>query len=282
MIRIPTRFAAALLIALPSAAPAPVPALRGIDHIPVAVADLESAEARFRLLGFTIKPGRPHANGIRNGHAKFADGSYIELITAPAAVDALTARYRQHLAAGDGPAFLSLYVADTRPLLSALAAMGAAREDGSVVFPKGPLDIFFFGTRDRSPTDRPDHYRHANGARSLDRVWLAPTDPRAVMRMMAALGAHFRPARRCLPRCTMAQVAQLPGGEVVVLGAHAQRAPGRAIIGASIRVDSLARTRRALASGGIAIRQGGAIATADAIFVPPALANGLWLQFHER
>jgi len=72
----------------------PRPLVVGIDHIPVVVADLERAQADFRAMGFAIKPGRPHADGIRNAHVKFRDGTEIELITAPAAVDSLTAEYR--------------------------------------------------------------------------------------------------------------------------------------------------------------------------------------------
>jgi hypothetical protein len=44
------------------------PALLGLDHIPVGVSDLERAGATFGGLGFALKPGRDHANGIRNAH----------------------------------------------------------------------------------------------------------------------------------------------------------------------------------------------------------------------
>src|SRR5262245_2486202 len=89
--------------------PAGDPAVVGLDHVPIAVANLEAAAARYRGLGFTLKPGRPHDNGIRNQHAKFADGTELELISAPEARDALTTTYRRHLEHGDGPAFLALY-----------------------------------------------------------------------------------------------------------------------------------------------------------------------------
>ena len=81
----------------------------GLDHIPVAVRDLERASADFRALVFAIKPGRDHANGIRTAHVKFRDGSGIELITAGAAVDELTTRYVDLLAHGEGPAFVALH-----------------------------------------------------------------------------------------------------------------------------------------------------------------------------
>src|SRR5580692_8943157 len=67
------------------------PLIFGVDHIPLVVSDLDGAEADFRAMGFSIKPGRPHADGIRNAHVKFPDGTEIELITAPRSADILTA-----------------------------------------------------------------------------------------------------------------------------------------------------------------------------------------------
>ena len=57
-----------------SRAHAQEPLVIGIDHIPVVVTDLERAQADYRAMGFAIKPGRFHADGIRNAHVKFPDG----------------------------------------------------------------------------------------------------------------------------------------------------------------------------------------------------------------
>ncbi len=67
--------------------------VRGLDHIPLAVKDLEQSQADFEALGFVLKPSRPHANGLRNTHAKFPAGTEIELITALSASDALSSDY---------------------------------------------------------------------------------------------------------------------------------------------------------------------------------------------
>src|SRR5689334_22739161 len=104
----------------------PQPLLVGMDHIPVVVRDLEQAEADFQALGFAIKPGRVHADGIRNAHVKFPDGTEIELITAPAATDALTAEYRARLKTGEGPVYFGLYAPDPTVLSARLAASGFA------------------------------------------------------------------------------------------------------------------------------------------------------------
>jgi hypothetical protein len=57
---------------------------------------------------------------------KFPNGTEIELITAPAALDALTTEYFNWLQAGDGPAFLGIYAPDFGALIKRLSTFGLA------------------------------------------------------------------------------------------------------------------------------------------------------------
>ena len=152
------------------------PAVVGLDHIPIAVSNLDQAAERYRALGFSLKPGRPHDNGITNQHVKFTDGTELELITAPEARDALTGTYRRHLAAGDGPAFLAFYAPARDRVPERLAA---------------PLEYIFFGPRNASPTDRPEHFAHANTGESFVEVWLAADDLSPERQLLEKLGATF-------------------------------------------------------------------------------------------
>jgi catechol 2,3-dioxygenase-like lactoylglutathione lyase family enzyme len=54
-----------------------------IDHIVIAVADLDRAVADYEALGFTISPGGEHPRGSRNALVCFADGAYLEIIAFP-------------------------------------------------------------------------------------------------------------------------------------------------------------------------------------------------------
>jgi hypothetical protein len=85
------------------------PVVSGVDHIPVVVTDLDKAQADFRAMGFVIKAGRFHADGIRNAHVKFRDGTEIELITASKAVDALTSEYVAKMKTSEGPVYFGLF-----------------------------------------------------------------------------------------------------------------------------------------------------------------------------
>lgn len=53
----------------------------GIDHVVIAVSDLDQTQADFTAAGFTVVPGGEHTNGeTHNMLVAFADGSYFELI----------------------------------------------------------------------------------------------------------------------------------------------------------------------------------------------------------
>ncbi len=238
-----------------------LPAIVGLDHIPIAVNDLERAAERFRALGFVLKPGRPHANGIRNQHAKFPDGTELELITAPEARDDLTAKYRRHLAAGDGPAFLALYAPQSLRV-------------------KPPLPSYIFlGGRNVSPTDRPEHFAHPNGADSFIGVWLAGADLAAERHLLKSYGATFTTETVFVPTAVPAEIARLQQADVIFLPARHQIVAGRPIAGATVSVRSAETARRVIANAGINVRTGPP--GGRSVFIAPADANGLWLEFRE-
>jgi catechol 2,3-dioxygenase-like lactoylglutathione lyase family enzyme len=251
----------------------------GLDHIPVAVRDLEKAAATFRRLGFALKPGRPHANGIRNVYVKFPDGSGIELLTAPTAVDELSAHYVNLLESGEGPAFISFHERNTAELHASLRNGGYPfRENaGITALRSSKLSAIFLVRDNRSPTDRPEHFAHANGATAMRAVWLAPKDGDAVIRFLTHLGG--RPQRRQVlaPGPVEATIVRLASGEVVVLPEEGHLLAGRPVIGASFTVPDLARIRQLLREASITPRsEEGAAAR---ILIEPADAHGLWLEF---
>lgn len=80
-----------------------------VDHVVIAVSDLDSAAGDFQSLGFTLKPGRLHPNGLSNAHVKFADGTALELMSLEGEpTDPLAAAYATFLRTGEGGAFLAI------------------------------------------------------------------------------------------------------------------------------------------------------------------------------
>jgi catechol 2,3-dioxygenase-like lactoylglutathione lyase family enzyme len=259
------------------------PAVIGLDHIPIAVNDLEKAAERYRALGFALKPGRPHANGIRNQHVKFPDGTELELITAAEARDALTTKYRNYLAKGDGPAFLAFYTEQPARVAEHLGALDIAYQRfGPVVDVSDGerMDYIFFGARNKSPTDKPEHFAHANTAESLVGVWLAVDGESQERRMLEAMGATVGEEERDAPGTWLkTRVVRMSQGEVVFARGSSQY--DRPIAGATLRVRDLATARRILERDprtrtALVAKRG-----SSSIFVPPELAHGLWLEFRQ-
>jgi hypothetical protein len=278
------RSALAAMVAGLALSARPDPVVTGLDHVPIAVNDLPRAADDYRALGFALKPGRPHDDGIENQHVKFEDGSELELITAPAARDTLTTTYRRHLEQGDGPAFMALFaprIEDADARLAALA-IAHARSGGAIDFPKdGALDYIFLSGRNKSPTDRPEHFAHANTAQSLVRIWLAADELSRERQLLEGLGAAVVERAVRVPQPLRAPVARFQEGDVLLLPGSHRLVPGRRIVGATLRVGNLETTRAILARGQASLPE---IVPSDggrSVFLPPSRTHGLWLEFLE-
>jgi hypothetical protein len=259
-------------------AQAPAPLVLGVDHIPLVVADLEKAEADFHAMGFSLKPGRMHADGIRNAHVKFPDGTEIELITAPAVVDSLTAEYQAKLKDGDGPVYFGLYAPDRAALAARLDAAGIPfqNDEGLLGFPsESLLHPLFFGNRNKSPTDKPEYFAHANSATRLSALWVG--DNQELRALLQKLGAGFASMRPCAPICSSkSSIAIFPEGNVYFVPSASAT-----VVVARVEVRSLRTLRAVLRRNNVPVAKG-IKCDPDAVWISPATAHGIWLEFVAR
>jgi hypothetical protein len=142
------------------------------------------------------------------------------------------------------------------------------------------LDYIFFGGRNASPTDRPEHFAHENTADSFIEVWLAGTALEQERLLLSALGAKFVRRTVHVPDAVTADVAQLKEGEVVFLPASRQIVKNRPIVGAAVRVKRIAEARRIVERTGVGAIPG-AGDSKSSLFLPPEVAHGLWLELRE-
>jgi len=250
-----------------------------LNHVPVVVSDLEAASRTYVRLGFALKEGRPHPNGLLNRHVKFPDGTEVELITAPRAVDRTTTYYQQALRQGDGPAFLSLFTSTPAEVAARARALGSPveREEGSLSWPDGdPLRYVFFAPLNRSPTDRPEHFAHRNTASALIGVRLA--GPLATeRRLLRSLGLHEEP-RASADSPGQLRIA-LRGGDLY-LDPTAPRPPRCPVVGVTLAVRDLDRVRAVLGEAEVPAR-----VTAPSerrVVVDAGHAHGLTIEFREQ
>lgn len=228
-----------------------------LDHVVIAVPDLETASARLRdTLGFSLKPGREHANGLRNVHVRFADGSALELITVGRGEpDDLSAWYTSFLGEGEGGAFVALRAGPAASVLRRLGDLAADAQtyEGPafdwVSFPaEHPLhSVFFVHVRSRPP-DTADHIHHANGAAALEQVWLESPRPSMLAALLERFGAF--PCGEVRTLAGLAGVAfGLSGGSLVAVPALSGGREPR-IVSVLLRGD---RTTPSASSAGVRI-----------------------------
>jgi hypothetical protein len=121
-----------------------------LDHVAIAVRDLHAARSTFGAsLGFALKPGRLHANGLENAHIGLALGPTAELA------------HTHRTASVDWVSF-----PERHPLHS----------------------VFFVHVRSRAP-DLAEHLSHANGARGLSDVWVETDHPGTLADLLLLFGA---------------------------------------------------------------------------------------------
>ncbi len=257
--------------------------------MPLAVRDLARAAEIYRGLGFSIKPGRPHADGIRNEHVKFEDGGGIELITAQRAADALSANYVQLLAHGEGPAFLSFHTHDLQILETAFRRARSAYsvDDGTLTFRDPNLQfVFFFEGNNRSPTDRPEHFQHANSAYAtagvwIAGVWIAGGEDSPLIPLLKSAGGEVSIRKVFAPTQRSAKIVEVQNGDVVFLPESSQIVPGRPIVGLVFLTRDLAALQRCLDAAHIPAAAHVEAPHHRSVIVGPWQTLGLWLEFRQ-
>jgi catechol 2,3-dioxygenase-like lactoylglutathione lyase family enzyme len=183
-------------------------AILGLDHVVIAVHDLERAIADYRALGFTVAPGGRHPGRTSyNALVVFADGAYFELIawSAPAPHERWWRVLNEH---GEGFVDHALLPRDTPAALEAAQARGlhtlTGPHDGGRHRPDG-VELKWQTARHATPdlpflcgdvTPRAGRVPegearvHANGARGVAAIGVAVADLRAsAARWQALLGS---------------------------------------------------------------------------------------------
>ncbi|MFZ0657106.1 MAG: VOC family protein [Candidatus Binataceae bacterium] len=185
----------------------------GIDHVVIAVADLEGAIASYAQAGFTVVRGGRHNIGTHNALIAFADGSYLELIAFLNPVPGHP--WFKAVELGGGVTDFCMRTDDLDADVAALRSAGAAigdpsamtrdRPDGYrlswvLVIPQPPLNGQLpFVIRDVTARDErvPRERSHRNRTIGIARVTLAVENPAASSRYYArVLGRPATPRRR--------------------------------------------------------------------------------------
>ena len=224
-----------------------------LDHIVIAVADLDRAMADYRALGFQVLPGGQHPGRTsHNALVVFADGAYLELIAwrAPAPEERW---YRTLSAHGEGLVDYALLPADTAQALAQARARGlhtlTGPLDGGRLRPDGaqlrwqtarhatPDVPFLCGDLTPRALRVPEGSvrQHPNGAQGVAEVTVAVHNLDATLaRYRALLGAQADGAAATMEESIHS--ARIPlGGVTLVLQSPAPNATGESPAAQALR-----------------------------------------------
>ena len=176
--------------------------INGIDHLVIAVHDLDKARDAYQRMGFTVTPRGRHTELKSINHTvMFGADDYVELL-ALEEPHPVTAWYGDFLKAREGIAGVALKTGDARAAQRLLAGAGfpaweAVDFGRPVALPEGTRDARFtittlgdaqaFGGRvflcqhhTRDVVWRPEYVRHDNTATGLAALVVAADDPDGV------------------------------------------------------------------------------------------------------
>jgi len=274
--------------------------LRGLDHLVVAVRDLEAAADRWHRLGFTLTPRGRHPEWGTANRCVLLEGGYVELLAVaePEAASPVATALRE---AAEG--FFALAFATDDPAATAAAwrtlgfsARGPERltrlldVDGEVELaftnvllpPEETLGLRLFACRHET-FDRerqPAWLEHANRARRIVSVSVLaePVEPVAAL-FERVLGTATRSQTDQLAAFHVGDdhILVMPPEDVNLLHpeveAEEREQPAR-FVSLQLQVDDLERTADIIGRSGLVYRR-----IADGIAVLPGELGGIALEF---
>ncbi|PWC42335.1 VOC family protein [Azospirillum sp. TSO22-1] len=203
----------------------------GIDHLVIAVRDLDKAREAYARLGFTLTARGRHTELKSANHTIMFADDYVELLAIEEPSPA-TAAWSEFLKTREGLAAAALKTADARSAQAELAAAGLSGGEAvdfgrPVDLPEGRRDARFTITQvapaatpggrmflcqhhTRDVVWRSEYLTHENGATALAALIVAADDPEAVAGPYATLFGT-----RVEPRGVI-RVVQTGGAPIVV------------------------------------------------------------------
>ena len=252
-------------------------AVTGIDHVVIAVTDLDRAATAYRKLGFTLSPRALHGSAMGTAnHTIMLRHDYFELLAVMTPTDR-NRRWRDALAAGEGVVGLAAATAGAAQTQAAWRQAGLSPGDiiafsrpverpGGIVtdarfeivsLPPETLpglSLFACAQLTRNAVWLPELMVHPNTATAIEKLTVAVPDPAEASRAW----------RRVLPEATLAPIED---GMRLRVARHAidlidppsaarrcrlAKPPGRArAVALDLAVGSVAACRAALARGGV-------------------------------
>lgn len=186
-----------------------------LDHVIIAVNNLDEANETYQSLGFTIKSGKLHKNGLLNSHIKFSNRTELELMSiAGVTLDDVARKYDDFLKSGEGGAYIAfsgisiIKASEKLKLLDIKHQIKNGRLWDYITFYDEPgfEHIFFINTR-HTNSENAATWKHMNGSIYINGIWFEASAK--VGRFLEEFGA--------LP-CGKMSNKSIPAGDIYQVG----------------------------------------------------------------
>jgi len=154
-----------------------------IDHVIAVYNDLENVVKNYEDLGFTLKQGYKHKNGLINAHIKFKNGTSVELISVSEnPIDKISKTYASLLKNGEGGVFIALSglsVDELKEKLKDTDIKYSIERNQSwdyVTFNDSNLEHLFFISYKIQINDSQKMLIHKNDLEKIGNVWIEGND----------------------------------------------------------------------------------------------------------
>lgn len=193
-----------------------------IDHIITVVTNLDSAILAYEELGFTVKQGSLHKNGLLNAHIKFKNNTSLELMSIPGEPsDEVAKEYADLLKYGEGGVFLALSGINHAEMARRLNELNVKYNTLSgkswdyITFPKSSgLSHIFFIEYNIKTSDSKHVLTHNNFTKGIETVWIEGDEK--TKHLLESLG--LRPVRmRSDSKLGAGQGYRAVAGNIIIL-----------------------------------------------------------------
>jgi len=259
-----------------------------LDHVNIAVENLVAAKNHYSdILGFSIKPGRLHKNGLLNAFTRFKDGTLLELITSSREDDPLSSWYFKFIKknpTGAG-AFVAVRI-DTEDELQALknrlSSNGSQYDYVESSYAKflsfkedNLLHPIFFIHYLKPIVDKPVYLNHANTAQRLTAVWVSDQLAGALKHDLDFRVSTMKIALPFLQ--TKGTIIQLKNSQIYVLPTQSTRR----ILGVTLLVEDLDIAKTFIEKMTRKNFEVYKTERGESFAISPELTFGIWIEFLE-
>lgn len=252
-----------------------------LDHIIIGSENLSETTELFRKLGFSIKDGKVHKNGIRNNFIEFADNTEIEIVEVKYPTEDFAIEYKNLISQNKFGLQFSLRVDVIENLKNNFSAINSnfvelqKGNDYSTLSAKGinfELPIFFIQF-DKLNNSNTNHLNHAKGITS---VWFETKDIKKTARELVDFG--FDPiGNYYIPNFT-GKVVEFKNANFKIVLIESDKYE---ITGITISVDSKSDLLKIINDNFDKNFLNKVFENRKSIFLPNEITKSIWLEFVE-